>query len=113
MLEAGSEVHAQWKFDFDPPTTTEEARASNANLIAAGTAPDPPSVVWQALDPASRWGAEACGVEIRKCMDDEEKGLGAFATREFAKGDFVGVYWGERLTQHEFDIRHGWKNGAL
>ena len=74
-------------------------------------APLPPESDEEALDSAGRWSAEACGVEVRACADDEAKGLGAFALRPMASGDVVGVYWGEVLTQREQALRHGWRSG--
>ena len=53
------------------------------------------------------WGALACGVEIKSCEDDEDKGMGAFATRAILKGDVAGVYWGECLTLRQLTARHG------
>jgi hypothetical protein len=67
----------------------------------------PPGNAAEALDPSGPWGRQACGVEIRACSDDEEKGMGVFATRRLAKGTVVGVYWGELLTQRQLKIRHG------
>ena len=69
----------------------------------------PPSTASEALDDEGVWGAQACGVEVRRCMDEDAwtKGLGVFATRSFQPGEFVGLYWGERLTRHMLALRHG------
>ena len=75
------------------------------------TAPPPPASDAEALDPDGRWGARACGVEVRECADVPAKGRGAFAARRFARGELVGVYWGEGLTQRQWAVRHGWKYG--
>ena len=40
---------------------------------------EPPPEIDRIIDPAGPWGANACGVEIRKC-DDSSKGKGAFAS---------------------------------
>ena len=66
----------------------------------------------EVLDPSGLWSPDSCGVEIRACSDDADKGLGAFATRPMAQGRVVGVYWGERLTQREHAVRHGWRSGT-
>ena len=71
----------EWRAPFPPPTTASEALGA-------------------------RWCAEACGIEIRLCTQ-RAKGCGAFATRSFASGEVVGVYWGEHLTAREYHVRHG------
>lgn len=38
-------------------------------------------------------------------------GLGAFATKDIRKGDFLGFYVGELLTREEADQRHTFVNG--
>ena len=68
----------------------------------------PPRTSSEALDPCGVWGAKSCGVVVRRCRDNEEKGLGAFAATPIKAGDLVGVYWGERLTKRQLSVRHGW-----
>ena len=70
----------------------------------------PPEGAEEAVDPHGRWGAKACGVEVRPCAN-AKKGNGAFAVREIAAHSVVGVYRGETLTQREYSVRHGWKGG--
>ena len=40
------------------------------------------------------------------CTDIADKGRGAFATADLEEGTFLGVYWGERLTRRQYDVRH-------
>mmetsp|Transcript_69494 Transcript_69494/g.208608 ORF Transcript_69494/g.208608 Transcript_69494/m.208608 type:complete len:341 (-) Transcript_69494:432-1454(-) len=65
-----------------------------------------PASVEEAVRPDGAWGLEACAVEIRRCAD-EKKGSGAFTVRRVREGCTVGVYAGEQLTQHEYELRHG------
>ena len=74
-------------------------------------APAPPANAVEALDTHGRWGATACGVDIRACADVPAKGRGAYAARQLEAGALVGVYWGEPLTQRQWAVRHGWKSG--
>merc|ERR1719291_1165036 len=53
--------------------------------------------------------AEAAGVKIATSTD---KGLGVFATRPIAEHAVLGDYVGERLTQHQVDLRYGTLAGA-
>lgn len=76
------------------------------------SAPAAPRNDDEALDPNGPWGLHACGVAIRRCEDDDAKGLGAFATRTIRAGSVVGVYWGEVLTQRAHTVRHGWRSGT-
>ena len=69
----------------------------------------PPEFPDEAVSPDGPWGAAARGVEIRECPE-EGKGRGAYAVRTFQAGEFIGIYWGELLTQREFALRHGWKS---
>eukprot|EP00966_Prymnesium_polylepis_P024791 571672-Prymnesium_polylepis.1 len=78
-------------------------------ILARWPFAEPPPEQREALDPDGPWGASASGVEIRECSEPG-KGRGAFATRPFAEGEFIGLYWGEMLTQREFTLRHGWKS---
>jgi hypothetical protein len=71
-----------------------------------------PTTAAEALGSSSSWSASSCGVDIRRCLDDRAKGMGAFATRHIRASSMVGCYWGEWLTRREAHIRHGWKNGA-
>ena len=66
----------------------------------------PPRGAEEALDPEGPWGERACGVEVRPCHGpNADRGLGAFATRQLAKGSVVGVYWGEHLRAAAVDRR--------
>lgn len=53
------------------------------------------------------FGMAARGVEVRPCTADLSVGHGVFATRVLQPGELVGVYLGERLTFHEWWLRHG------
>lgn len=68
----------------------------------------PPPSPTEAINPHGLWGAAARGVAIRLCEGAPDKGLGAFAMRTFARGELAGVYMGERLTQRQYALRHGW-----
>jgi len=71
-------------------------------------APPPPSSAREALSCDGAWSPAAAGVEIRQCVDNPRKGLGAFAVRLLPARSVLGVYWGEKLTLREFNLRHGW-----
>lgn len=75
-------------------------------------APPQPHSAAEALDPAGVFGMAARGVEVRPCTDTA-KGRGVYALREFASGEFIGLYWGESLTQRAYAVRHGWRNGQI
>lgn len=49
--------------------------------------------------------ATTAGVRISEAIP-AAKGLGAFATRRFAVGDYVGEYYGEFLTAHQVQARY-------
>jgi hypothetical protein len=70
----------------------------------------PPANAAEALDPNGPWGAAARGVEVRRCSEPQ-KGRGVFAARGFREGELIGVYWGEKLTQRQYAVRHGWRHG--
>lgn len=72
--------------------------------------PSPPKSVHEAGDGPFSLGSR--GVEIRKCLDDPVKGLGAFAIRNIPARSVIGVYWGEKLTVREFNLRHGWNESS-
>lgn len=69
--------------------------------------PHAPTTSAEALDPHGPWSAAACGIEVRDCVEDRSKGKGAFATKDIPIHSLIGVYWGERLTQRQLDVRHG------
>lgn len=94
-----------------PEEVFEAWLAASADRWPSPPAPPPPASAAEALDPAGRWGARACGAEIRLCADAPAKGRGAYAARRFSAGELVGVYWGEPLTQRQWAVRHGWKYG--
>ena len=73
----------------------------------------PPRAATEALDSSGVWGMAARGVQVCACADDVSRGRGCFAVRDFAAGDFVGLYWGEALTTREYSVRHGWNNAQL
>ena len=113
--EKAKKVAKPWKYAEADEDDDEVANFVLVRLIAqadAWHAPPPPETDEEVLDPSSRWSASSCGVQIRSCNDSVDKGLGAFATRHIAKGSVVGVYWGERLTQREHAVRHGWRSGT-
>ena len=60
-----------------------------------------PTTAAEALGSSSSWSASSCGVDIRRCLDDRAKGMGAFATRHIRASSMVGCYWGEWLTRRE------------
>ena len=92
LIPVSASASSQWHQESFPTT---RARAT------------PPSCTSEALDPAGPWGALACGVEIKCCEDEEDKGMGAFATQPIHRGDVVGIYWGECLTLRQLAARHG------
>jgi hypothetical protein len=117
LLEEHLSEHLAYTADEDEEALGEdedevlEAWLSRSADAWPPAAPPPPASDAEALDPDGRWGARACGVEVRECVDVPAKGRGAFAIRPFARGELVGVYWGEGLTQRQWAVRHGWKNG--
>ena len=58
------------------------------------------------IEPSGPFGLAARGVEVRRCVDRQAKGLGAFAMRFLSHGELVGLYRGERLTFSQFWLRH-------
>ena len=71
--------------------------------------PSPPTSASEAqIGSDGPWSAAARGVEIRQCLHDPQKGLGAFAVRRIPANAVIGVYMGEHLTLREFNLRHGW-----
>jgi hypothetical protein len=66
----------------------------------------PPPNAAEILDPDGPWGATSCGVEVRECKDQPSKGMGVFAIRPMRRGDIVGIYHGEVLTEREWLVRH-------
>jgi hypothetical protein len=66
----------------------------------------PPPLDAAANRPGTASSAKARGVAIRACKD-ERKGYGAFAVRPISRGQLVGVYAGERISQRTFFLRHG------
>ena len=51
------------------------------------------------------FGIHAFPVEIRECPE-AEKGRGVYATADIAEAAFLGIYWGERLTRRQYEVRH-------
>ena len=89
----------------------EEGDAGDGRALAGADkwpagAPAPPTSDAQALDPDGPWGLAACGVTVETCTSEPIKGRGAFATRPFARGELVGIYWGEVLTRRQQLVRH-------
>ena len=72
----------------------------------------PPKSASEALSSDGPWSSAARGAEIRECVDDPNKGLGAFAVRDIPMNSVIGVYWGEKLTLREFNLRHGWSESS-
>ena len=92
-----------------------QCRALRAALRHAADAWPDADVAWpESLDPiGGQWSAESCGVAVRACEDQPQKGLGVFAVRRLVAGSVVGIYWGEALTPDAFRRRHNRYQGCL
>ena len=102
---------APWEVNDDEPETVDAWLACCADpWPECEHRPQPdlsePSDRCRVMDCGGEWGLEACGVEVRECVDAPSKGRGAFATRRIERGHVVGVYAGELLEQREHALRH-------
>lgn len=86
-------------------TSVAEALRSGSNAWPGASAPPSPTEA-STLDPSGPWGAAACGVEVRPCVERPHKGMGVFATQRLPAGSVAGVYAGETLSVGAYRRRH-------
>ena len=67
------------------------------------SAPAPPRSASETL--AGPFSLDAHGLEVRQC-DERLKGQGVFARRPLPRGEIIGVYLGEGLSQRDYALRH-------